>query len=102
MRVPSMNKRGDVLLIIVVIIIVIMFILMLFDNFAYRECRSDNDCNDESYCGVDHTCHKFPVIKETTVKESVKQDLVGPAAILGFAIVIAAVVLKWKMPRTQQ
>jgi len=93
----KMNKKGDVLLVGILIVVLIIFILMLFDNFAFRECSSDDECGEKAYCGVDHTCHNHPVIEKTIIKESVSYELAGPAGLIAFAIIISAIVLKWKV-----
>ncbi len=62
-----------------------------------RECNSNNDCSSNNYCGSDFTCHAFPVIENTVVKH----DWTTPAAILGLAIVLAALILRKKQPPKQ-
>ena len=97
-----MNKKADLLLISIFLIVIVMLILMLIDNFTLRGgCRSDVECGENYYCGVDHECHKHPIIERETIKESVSYDLTGPALILGVAIIIGAIVLKWKQETHQ-
>lgn len=90
-----MNKRGDILLIAVFLIVIVMLILMVVDNFASRGCRSDDECSENSYCGVDKQCHNFPVIKETVVKETAASGS-SNTLIIALAIIIGAIIIKSK------
>lgn len=63
-----------------------------------KECKVNSDCNSNSYCGSDFKCHAYPAIENTIVKN----DWTTPAAILGLAIVIAAMVLRRKQEQPKQ
>jgi hypothetical protein len=60
-----------------------------------RECSENKECSSNNYCGSDFTCHQFPVIENTVVHN----DWTTPAAILGLAIVLAAMILRKKPPK---
>lgn len=92
-----LGKRADGGLTLIVVIVIIIFSLGWLIDFGNKECKSNNDCTDESYCGSDNACHQIPVIEKTpTVINRDYGSLKGPAAILALAIVIAAVVLRTK------
>ena len=55
-----------------------------------KECQFNSDCSNSNYCGSDFRCHPFPVVENTIVKS----DWTTPAAILGLAIVLAALILR--------
>jgi hypothetical protein len=63
-----------------------------------KECRVNSDCSANNYCGSDFKCHPFPAIENTIVKN----DWTTPAAILGLAVVIAAMVLRKRQPDKRQ
>jgi hypothetical protein len=63
-----------------------------------RECNKNTDCGGSNYCGSDFKCHSFPVIENTVVKS----DWTTPAAILGLAIVLAALILRKKQQPPRQ
>ncbi len=92
-----LGKKGDVMLVTILILIILVIIIMFVDNFALRGCRRDSECGDNSYCGVDKECHTHPVIEREIIKERVAQDLLFPSVILGLALIIAAVIYKWKV-----
>ena len=80
-----MNKKANVLVIVGIIIIVLLIWLI---TIASYDCNSDNDCGKGFYCDVKHTCNQIPVIE--------KNDLEKPATIVALAIVLGALILKWK------
>ncbi|MFC1705021.1 hypothetical protein ACFLZ6_01685 [Nanoarchaeota archaeon] len=96
------NKKGDAGLTAVVIIILIIVFLGWLVNLGNRQCNSNADCGKESYCGVDHGCHKIPVIEKSTVV--VQRDYTGAAKIIGAAIVIASIFFNFDKirPRRKQ
>ncbi len=63
-----------------------------------KECKLNSDCQANNYCGSDFKCHQFPVIENTIVKT----DWTTPAAILGVAIIIGAMILKRKKEPPRQ
>lgn len=84
------SKKANIAVGILVIIIIIIIVVWLV-NISGRECTQDSQCGSESYCGSDFKCHKIPIIEKT-----ITQNQYGRAAtILGFAMIIAAVILKW-------
>ncbi|MBI4452214.1 hypothetical protein HY637_02185 [Candidatus Woesearchaeota archaeon] len=85
------NKADAGLTILLVVIIAIFFIWWLI-NINQRECRSNKDCDSESYCGSDFSCHQYPNIQKTVVE----YNLVIPSLIIGVAIIAAAVIIKRK------
>ena len=87
------SKKGDATVGIIILIIIIILIVWLV-NLGYRECSTDKQCGSEAYCGVDHNCHTIPVIERTVVKQ--EYNLVPAATFIGIAIIIAAIILKWK------
>lgn len=84
------NKKADGGLTVIVIIVIIVVFLGWLINLGGWECNSNSDCKSESYCGVDHTCHKIPVIERTTTPVVVNRDYTKPSWIIGGAIVLAS------------
>jgi len=72
--------------------LVIIAGVVMFSNVSSRECSKDAQCGENKYCGSDFSCHQIPVI--TIKKTEYQNDFVTPSAIVGVAIVIAALVLK--------
>lgn len=89
-----MNKKANEAIIAVLVVIIVIIIIAWLVNLGSKECRSDKHCEEDSYCGSDFTCHKIPVIEKTVVNQ--EYDFTSAALILGIAIIIAAVILKWK------
>ncbi|MFH2028864.1 MAG: hypothetical protein ABIJ08_07010 [Nanoarchaeota archaeon] len=86
-----MNKRADGGLTAIVIIIIIVLFLSWLVNLGYRECRSNKECSSEEYCGSDFACHKIPIIEKETTPIVIQKSYVGPAWIIGIAMIIASV-----------
>lgn len=63
-----------------------------------KECKVNSDCQSNNYCGSDFKCHPFPAIENTIVKN----DWTVPAAIIGLAIVLAAMILRRKQEQPRQ
>lgn len=63
-----------------------------------KECNLNSDCSSNNYCGSDFKCHSFPTIENTIVKN----DWTVPAAIIGLAIVLGAMILRRKQPEPRQ
>ncbi len=87
-----MNKKGYAGLIAVIIIIILICLIWSLVVFNSRECNSNKDCDDESYCGSDFNCHKIPVIEKTVVKRS----FTGPTLIIAITLIILAVIFRWE------
>jgi hypothetical protein len=85
-----MNKKGAAAGIVLVILALFLFAIFLI-NIASRECNSNSDCSDDQYCSTDYRCYQFP--DKVLVKD---RSFLGAAFILGLAIVIAAVILRYK------
>ena len=83
------KSEAGIVLILVVIVIILGFGWLV--NLSQRECRSNKDCSSDSYCGSDFACHQHPVIQKTVVQ----YNFVAPSIIIGMAIIIAVVILKW-------
>jgi len=84
-----MHKKANAAVIVLVIILLVV-IISWGANFAGRGCSKDADCGTDYYCGSDFECHEFKIIEKTEVH----YDLLLPAAIIGMAIIIAAII--WK------
>ena len=82
-------KKADAGLVAIVIIVLIIVFLGWLVNLGSRECNKNSECGEGFYCGVDHGCHKIPVIEKSTT--IVQRDYTKPAMILGGAIVIASI-----------
>lgn len=82
-----MNKKANAV-VLVIAIIALLIIFWKIGDLASRECSLDKECNEESYCGSDFKCHKYPTIT--------KHNYVPAAFIIGVSVVIAAYILKRK------
>lgn len=90
-----MFKKAQAELAIVVIVVVIIVFLGWLVAIANRECNRNSDCNKDEYCGVDHGCHDIPVITKTETTMLRSYNLVVPSIIIGIALIIMAIILKW-------
>ncbi len=88
-----MNKKADGGLTAVVIILIIIVFFGWLVNVGGRECRSNSECKEDYYCGSDFSCHKFPIIEKESVV--IERNYTAPAIILGVALIITAIILKW-------
>ena len=55
-----------------------------------HECNADAECGDSSYCGSDFECHAHKTISKTVISN----DYTTPAAIIGLAVVLAAMIIR--------
>lgn len=55
----------------------------------HHACSVNTDCAKSNYCGSDFSCHLVPIIEHEST-----QNWTVPAAIIGLAIVIGAVILR--------
>ena len=78
---------------IVLLTLVILLFLGWLITVNKRECTTDNQCGEGYYCASDFGCHKMPVYEKTVVETS----LVAPAVIIGLAIILAAIVMRWNI-----
>ncbi|MCF7861980.1 hypothetical protein K9M79_07100 [Candidatus Woesearchaeota archaeon] len=88
----NLSKKGTVALAVVIIVIVALIFFGWLINLNNRECSSDNDCGDDSYCGSDFACHEHIIVEKTIEKN----DLIIPSIFVGIAIIVGAIILKWK------
>ena len=84
------SRKSEAITIILVTLIIIVFLGWLI-NVGSRECRSNSQCGSAQYCGSDFACHELPTIEKTIVKN----NLIVPSIILGIAIIIAALIIKF-------
>ena len=85
------SRSGEIVLGTIVFTVVILVFIGWLINIGIRECNSDSQCGSGYYCGVDHSCHKMPVVE----KQVMHNSLVLPAIIIGLAIILAAVVIRF-------
>lgn len=69
--------------------------LLLYD-ISTKECKSNSDCGEKEYCGVDRTCHILPVIQETSNVNIVQNNYGIAGFILGISIIISSLIIKRK------
>ncbi len=87
----KLNKKADGGITAIIIVVIILVFIGWLVAMGNRECNTDSDCGKGSYCGSDFACHEIPVIEKSA---SVSFTL--PALILGIAMIITAVILKWE------
>lgn len=86
-----MDKKGKALEAVAIIMALTILGFFLVSTYM-QECKSNKDCSENAYCGVDHECHNYPD------KIVVKQNNFLPAAIvLGVALIAAAYIFKGGM-----
>lgn len=90
-----MFKKADGGLTAIVIIIIIIVFLGWLVNVANRECNKNSDCAKDEYCGVDYGCHEIPVITKTETPVQRTYNFIGPSVIIGIALIITAIILRW-------
>ena len=86
------NKKSEAGLVIVIILIIAVFFFGWLININQRECKNNKGCSSDSYCGSDFSCHQYPTIQKTVVQ----YNFLVPSLIIGFAIVIAAIIFRLK------
>ncbi len=86
-----LDKKANGVVIVLVIIIIIVVIAWLV-GLAGRECKNDSDCGADHYCGSDYSCHEFKIVQKTEVN----YDLLMPSFVIGIAIIIGAVILRYR------
>lgn len=87
----GLYKKADTGLVVILILVIVVFFFGWLINVSQRECKSNRDCGSEAYCGSDFSCHQYPTIQKTIVQ----YNFLLPSLIIGFAIVIAAVIFNW-------
>lgn len=88
-----LDKKAQGAGIALIIIIIIIIIYAIIVN-AVKECRSDTDCGSERYCGSDFKCHDMKIVQKTIIQN--QYETWKAALVLGIAIIIAALILRWK------
>ena len=86
----GVGKRAEAGLVAILVLIIVLFFFGWLINIGQRECKTNKDCNSESYCGSDFACHQYPNIQKTVVQ----YNLFWPAVVIGIAIVITALMFR--------
>lgn len=86
------SKKSEAGLTIIVIVIIAVLFAGWLINLSQRECKSNKDCGSEAYCGSDFSCHSYPAIQ----KNVIEYNFLIPSVIIGIAIVIGAVIMRWQ------
>lgn len=81
------NKKAIATLVLSIALVVIIIGIMI--TLSGRECKTDKNCRENSYCGSDFKCHEFPIIKEVVFKNG----LFWPSIFIGICIIISALIL---------
>ncbi len=84
-----MNSKGGIALALVAVILALTIFAFYLVNVAQRDCNSNRDCPENSYCGVDYECHEFP--QQIMVKKS---NFLPAAIIVGISIIVGAFILR--------
>ena len=85
------DKKGVVEWIVLIVIVLIFIIAILTPFWGYgTQCRSNENCGLNSYCGSDYQCHQLKVIEKTIVEKQYTE----PALIIAAAIIISIIILK--------
>lgn len=95
------TKRGDVEVGWIFLTVLVLVFLVWLTQYSARACHSNVDCGDNAYCGSDFACHQYPVqkiVERQVVQASpgVVNDLVVPSLVIGLAIIISALVVRWR------
>ncbi|RMF54397.1 hypothetical protein D6745_05405 [Candidatus Woesearchaeota archaeon] len=83
----SRKGAAGVLLLALIVAIIIYGIVTV----SQRECSRDSHCKEGYYCGSDFKCHQHKTYE-------VNNNFLAPSIILGIAIIIAALIIKDKLP----
>ncbi len=89
-----MNRKADAGLTAIVIILIALVFLGWLVKIGSRECNSNKDCEENSYCGSDFACHKIPVIEKTTTVTKISYTL--PVLLICITAIILAIIWKWE------
>lgn len=74
---------------IVAVVLAVTILAIYIIGVATRECNSNNDCSETSYCGSDFTCHEYP--SQIIVND---YKILWGALIFGICLIIAAYVYR--------
>ena len=85
-----MNRKGAALGIVAVILALIILGIFLV-NLALRECNSNRDCSEGTYCGSDFECHAYPAQSTTS-----NNNFLLPSLIFSVSIIVAALIVRKK------
>ena len=78
-------KKGEAMGVVVIVLVIVVF-LAWFINESWKECRSDSDCNN-GICNSNFEC--------VSIQQNSGQNFNTGALILGVALIIAALIMKW-------
>ena len=84
-----MNTKASMSIGIIAVILALLIFGIFIVNIASRDCNSNRDCPQESYCGSDFECHAFP---EEIVVE--KNNFTWAAIILSVGLITTAYIMK--------
>ena len=88
MRLMNSRKGAAGLLLLALIVAIIIYGIV---TVSQRECSRDSHCPEGNYCGSDFKCHQHKTYE-------VKNNFLASSIILGIAIIIAAMILKDRLP----
>lgn len=88
----GLNKKGDAGLTAIIIILIIIIFLGWLVKTGGRECNSNSDCGEYSYCGSDFSCHEFQIIERTVVK----RPYTLPVLLICITAIAIAIIFRWE------
>ena len=89
------SRKAEATTIVIIAIVIILSLWLV--NFGRKECRTDRNCGKEYYCASDFQCHE----KEKIILEK-SPDYVVPSLIIAAALVISAVILRFRWERKKK
>ena len=81
------QKKGAIIIPIVVALALVIILWNIVGTIT-KECTGDRQCNVNEYCGSDFKCHEHPQITNN--------NFIPAATIMGFAIIAAAIIMRWR------
>ena len=102
------GKKAEAIMIVLLIIGGIIGLLFLINHIVFfannfvRDCSENLECTENQYCGSDFKCHEIPIRQQTIVEQYYSYNLIGPALILGIALVGSAFILKKRKNRKEE
>ena len=91
-----MNKKGNSIAIVAIILAITVLTVFLV-SIAQRECNANKDCPSNAYCNTKYECVEYP--EHIVVKDN---SYLPAALVLGFAIIIAVLINKGKIPKIRK
>lgn len=82
---------------IIGVIAAVIIVVLLYSSIR-GDCRSDAQCGEGRYCGVDRQCHAVPVIERTVEKNS----FLMPALVLAAAMIISTGLFSLSRARSER